>query len=160
MMYTRCKLLFTTLTIATLLISGCGRDITTQSVLSLRLHDYLGNEIALSDYQGKWIVLNFWASWCQPCRAEIPTLNSFYQEHREQALVVGVGLDPADAANASKLQQDFKVSYPLVFEDVASTLGIDISYMPTTVFINPQGKIVKTEVREQTMASLAATTRL
>lgn len=149
--------LFTFISVC-VLITGCSGESKQANTAALTLHDYQGHEINLAEHRGKWVILNFWASWCKPCRQEIPSLSRFYQQHHQQALVIGVGMDPTDAKQAAELQQDLHISYPLVFEDVASKLGVDVSYMPTTVFINPKGEIVKTEVKEQTVANLVRST--
>lgn len=118
--------------------------------------DSQGNIIHLSDYHGKWIVLNYWASWCKPCMVEIPQLNEFYRAHKNtDAVVLGVNFDQVDNQQLQKLVQKFAISYPVLNSDPGPKLGIEhVQGLPSSYLINPEGKLVKTLMGEQTQKQL------
>ena len=101
----------------------------------------------LKQYAGKTIVLNFWATWCEPCREEMPELSSLHEEYINKNLVVlGVAID--DVAAISDFVKETKVSYPLFAAEVhgmelAAGLGNDKSALPYTVIIKADGSVAK-----------------
>ena len=77
--------------------------------------DDQGKIIHLNDYKGKWIVLNYWASWCDNCQEEIPQLNAFYQAHgNKDAVVLGVNCDQVNKQKLQQLVKNLKISYPVL----------------------------------------------
>lgn len=76
---------------------------------SLTLNDLRGQSHSLSDYQGQVVLVNLWATWCPPCKAEMPTLNAYYQAHREK----GFALIAINAGDPAELVQDFVKTYNL-----------------------------------------------
>ena len=102
----------------------------------------------LKQYAGKTVVLNFWATWCEPCREEMPELSSLHEEYINKNLVVlGVAID--DVAAISDFVKETKVSYPLFAAEVhgmelAAGLGNDKSALPYTVIIKADGSVAKT----------------
>ncbi len=106
--------------------------------------DIHGNTINLSDYQGKWVVLNYWASWCQPCYKEFPELNAFYKAHKNStAVVLGVNFDNMSNQNLLKFVKQQGIDYPMLSSDPGFALGImNIKALPATFLISPKGKIV------------------
>ncbi|MEZ4219580.1 MAG: redoxin domain-containing protein [Polyangiaceae bacterium] len=113
-----------------------------------------GNRIRLSDLQGKVVVLDFWASWCGPCKQQIPILDAFAQAHSEVS-IVGVNTDDRreDAVAYAKSQG---LSYPAVFDKaskVASAYGV--RGLPTMVVVSPKGQIVAVRSRVVPKAELA-----
>jgi thiol-disulfide isomerase/thioredoxin len=118
--------------------------------------DTNGNTIKLSQYQGKWVFINYWAPWCIPCRDEIEQLNAFYIAHHDKdAVVLGVNYDHLPPEQLPALVTRFRISYPVLISDPAKQLGIkDISALPVTFVLAPEGKLVKTLWGAQTKASL------
>src|SRR5512143_627691 len=109
------------------------------------LDSLAGQPIALSALRGKAVVLNLWASWCPPCRAEMPALNAVYQKFRDQGLVV-LGVNTTyqdDEPNARQAIQDWALTFPIVFDraGVASRERYRVQAMPTTFFIGRDGVI-------------------
>lgn len=102
-----------------------------------------GNEVSLAALDGKVVVLNFWASWCQPCRLEMPDFQEAWKEHRDQGVVfVGIAVDDL-ASEASKFAEQVGVTYPLALDatgDVARAYAL--RGLPSTYFIDREGKLV------------------
>jgi cytochrome c biogenesis protein CcmG/thiol:disulfide interchange protein DsbE len=101
------------------------------------------NEIKLSNYKGKVIILDFWATWCPPCRAEIPHFIELYNKYKEEGLVV-IGMAIDEKYKVEKFAKDFKINYPVVIgnEKVANDYG-GIFGLPTTFIIDKKGNIVE-----------------
>jgi thiol-disulfide isomerase/thioredoxin len=110
----------------------------------LDLKDLDGKVHKLSDYRGKWIVVNYWATWCPPCRREIPDLVDFHNKHKESdAVVLGVNHEYATVKELKNFKKKYKMSYP-VLQATPRTPSIDreIRGLPTTYLVNPEGQIV------------------
>ena len=102
-----------------------------------------GGELNLSDLQGKVVVLNFWASWCPPCRAEMPSFESIYQEYSDRG-VVFVGVAVSDTEDeAREFAEKVGVTYPIGLDSGQIAVTYRISAMPTTYFIDEDGSISK-----------------
>lgn len=103
---------------------------------------------ALNQYQGKIIVLNFWATWCPPCREEMPELSELHTENKDRNIVVlGIAIDTVESIKV--FTQETPVSYPLFADEeqgmaLASQLGNDKGVLPYTVIIDHRGNVVKT----------------
>ncbi|MGE0129010.1 MAG: TlpA family protein disulfide reductase [Blastocatellales bacterium] len=110
------------------------------------LKDIAGNEVKLADYKGKVVVINFWATWCGPCRLETPWLVELREQYKKQGFeIIGVSvdsLDEYDPADVSAFIKEHKVSYPIVMasKQVVSDFG-PVTGLPTTLVIDRQGKI-------------------
>jgi cytochrome c biogenesis protein CcmG/thiol:disulfide interchange protein DsbE len=104
-----------------------------------------GGEVSLAALDGKVVVLNFWASWCGPCRLEMPDFQKAWEEHREQVVVfVGIAVDDT-ASEASKFAEQVGVTYPLALD---TTGGVARAYriraVPSTYFIDREGRLATT----------------
>ena len=106
-----------------------------------RLH---GEKVALSDYLGEWVVLNYWATWCAPCRKEIPELSELHEE-RANVTVLGIAYEDIDIAAFDSFLEEFYVSYPILLADVyqpPKPFGAP-RVLPTTIILDPAGRSVK-----------------
>ncbi|MCP4805240.1 MAG: TlpA family protein disulfide reductase [Proteobacteria bacterium] len=103
------------------------------------LEDLDGESHVLSDYQGQWVVLNFWATWCGPCRTEIPTFNQFALDHPDVP-VLGVATDGTPAGLRAFAKQQ-GMDYPILVADQATMAAYDVDTLPTTVVVGPDGQV-------------------
>ena len=103
-----------------------------------------GKTLKLSDYKGKAVLLNFWATWCEPCKIEMPWFVQLQQQYGPQGLqVLGVAMDDTDPKDIQEFAQKMGVNYPIVVgkEAVGDQYG-GIPYLPSTFYIDRDGKVV------------------
>ena len=100
-----------------------------------------GKNIKLSELRGQVVMLNFWASWCGPCRKEMPLLEKIYKKYKRLGFtLLGVNVEENSAA-AKKYLKEVKVSFPILFDTTNKTSKLyDVSAMPTTILIDRNGK--------------------
>lgn len=116
------------------------------------------NSPSISDYQGQWVVINYWAKWCKPCIKEIPELNEFDRKF-DHASVLGVNYDGAVGEDLAQQIRDFSIEFPVLEEDPALELGTQRpSVLPTTLILNPDGELTATLVGPQSVMTLAQAT--
>lgn len=100
--------------------------------------------LALSDYRGQWVILNYWATWCAPCRKEIPELSELHQQ-REDITVLGIAYEDVDIDMFTEFLKEFDISYPILVADVyqpPEPFGAP-KVLPTTIILDPTGRSVK-----------------
>jgi len=134
--------------------SASGSPVDNSSAPDVAFKDLNGKSVPLLDFRGKIVLVNFWATWCGPCRFEIPSLIEFQQKYSEQGLVVlGVATDDEGKSVVEPYitnerfevaGQKVVINYPILLgnEDVADKFG-GIIGIPTTFLISRDGKIVK-----------------
>lgn len=105
-------------------------------------------ELSLASLAGKVVVLNFWASWCLPCKEETPRLQRAWERWRDQGVVI-VGVDAQDfRADAKRFTRRFGVTYPVVYDGKGSTLGrYGVTGFPETYFVGRDGRLVGERVQ-------------
>ena len=111
-----------------------------------KVYDYDGKEVLLSTYFGKPIVLNFWASWCPPCKAEMPTFNAVYQDVKDDVQFLMVDLVDGQRETEAKGKayiEEQGFTFPVLFDtDGAAGYMYQVSSIPTTFFIDKDGYVV------------------
>jgi thiol-disulfide isomerase/thioredoxin len=103
-----------------------------------------GGQVALSDYLGSWVVVNYWATWCAPCVKEMPELSALHDQ-RDDLVVLGLAFEDVDDADFFEFLEDAPVSYPVLKVDVydpPEPFGAP-KVLPTTIILDREGKAVK-----------------
>ncbi|HET7578829.1 MAG TPA: thiol-disulfide oxidoreductase ResA [Bacillales bacterium] len=102
-----------------------------------------GKTINLSDYRGKGVLLNFWGSWCEPCKQEMPYLNAVYEQHMKGVAIIGVNIGESKITVSNFVKRN-NIKFPILLDSHKNvTTAYNIGPIPTTFLINAQGKIVK-----------------
>ena len=121
----------------------------TALAVDMPLIDTYGNKVNLSSYQGKWVVVNYWATWCPPCIIEMPELQSFHDRHAatDDAMVIGINTELIGKQQLLNFLKDYFITYPIFVSKPVqqSELGL-IPGLPTTFLVTPQGKVVARQV--------------
>ena len=152
-------------TLLVLLLALCTPHIALADDWNLKGAD--GTHYRLSDQKGKWVLVNFWAPWCEPCLQEMPGLDTLQKQHKD-LLVIGVAVLYRKSQEVLDAVRSTSVSYPIVLgnEDIASDFG-EMKGMPTSFLYSPSGNLVghhdgpltQTDV-EQAIAQKPASTEL
>lgn len=122
------------------------------------LTDIQGETHRLADYRGKWVLVNFWATWCTPCLSEIPELTSLHDAHKNKDLVViGIAVESGSSKKVTDFARAHGISYPVVMGDreINEQIGAT-DVLPTSYLYNPKGEQVSYQAGELTRASVEA----
>jgi len=116
-------------------------------IVDFSLNDLNGHSMKLSQYRGHPVVLDFWATWCAPCRHQIPELKKLYEKyHRSRGLVVlGIACDTVQGEGVASVRpfvRDFAITYPILLAEASVLDSFGVEAIPTTVFLSPDGAIV------------------
>ena len=113
---------------------------------------------SLSQHRGRPVILNFWASWCPPCRAEMPALQRTYEKFGDAGLVVlGINQTYSDDADAAReFASEMDLTFPLLLDDSGSVSldKFDIRGLPTTIIIRPDGTVASVQVGQLSDAQI------
>ena len=126
----------------TLILIFCwGTLLLSPRAEAFQFQDTTGKIHKLEDYKGRWVLINFWATWCPPCLKEIPDLISLYESHKDKIMVIGVAMDSDDQQIVMDFVRRMSITYPTVLgnREIASQVD-DISLLPSTYFYDPDGK--------------------
>ena len=121
--------------------------------------DTQGRRHRLDDYRGKWVVVNFWATWCVPCIQEIPEISAFQKAHKD-VVVIGIAMDAENPAKVKQFATKVGHDYTLVLSDdsVEDQMGTPHA-LPATRIYDPTGKVVYDRVGRVTKKVLEDTTK-
>ncbi len=127
-------------------------------VPNFSLTDLNGNVHTNKSTQGKYLVVNFWATWCPPCLKEIPAFVEFYEKNKDKILILGLNYEQADKVAIIEFTDTFMVNYPIIFFDDKNgaqfTKFGEVSGMPTTYIYGPNGNLVDYQMGEMDMMAL------
>ena len=100
--------------------------------------------VKLSDYRGKWVIVNFWATWCPPCVEELPMLAAFHEQHRKQGVtVLGVNVEDINQAALQDFIENMKLSFPIGQSGKQPLTPFEpLLGLPTTFIVSPGGELV------------------
>ena len=116
---------------------------TPKPILSVIFEDFSGNEIYLKNYLGKLIIINFWATWCAPCKKEMPSLDNLYQDNNFKNLqIFAVNMEQPNALKTKKFFTDLNIQKLEIFFDpnLNFVKEFKLRGMPTTILINKKGE--------------------
>ena len=128
------------------LVIGCARASVLgqeSTAPQFKLKDLNGRTVRLSDYRGKVVLINFWATWCPPCRAEMPDLIRLQREHARQGLqIIGITYPPENRTRVRRFARSLKVNYPIVLgsRQLKARFSSEEA-LPLTVVIDREGKV-------------------
>ena len=133
-------------------------------LMRLRLPDTSGNEQSLAQWRNKVLIVNFWATWCEPCREEVPVLLRAQAKYAANGVqVVGISVDSVDKVRQFAIE--YRIGYPLVVGsmdiiDLTRRLGNKAAGLPYTVVLDRSGRVVKTHLGGISEAELESAIRL
>ncbi|MGN7739415.1 TlpA disulfide reductase family protein [Pseudomonas sp. 22526] len=135
--------------IGTLLLSGCGNDYGV---------DQYGRKVAAERVDKQWLVLNYWAEWCGPCRTEIPELNALAEGLKGQSVsVLGVNFDNVQGEELKSASEKLGIKFTVLAQNPAEIFDLPRSEgLPVTYIIDDQGKVREQLMGEQTAAGVMA----
>jgi thiol-disulfide isomerase/thioredoxin len=114
---------------------------------AFQLKDLGGKDLDLESSKGKVVLLNFWATWCEPCRAEIPGLIALQDRYKDRLQIIGLVVDDDDEKEVRKVVDTERINYPVAIADGQTRLNYGgISALPTVFVINSEGRVVQKHV--------------
>jgi peroxiredoxin len=130
----------------------------TSYAADFSLQDLKGKTHRLADYRGKWVLVNYWATWCPPCLDEIPELSSLHNAHHDKDLaVIGIAIDSGSSKNVASFAQAHGISYPVVMGNRKATDQIGaVEVLPVSFLYNPKGEQVRYQAGKVTRTSIEA----
>ena len=130
------------------LLANAKSEMITDVAPDFTLYTLEGDEVKLSDYLGKVVILDFWATWCPPCRKGIPDLIFIQNEYKDDLVVIGISLDqPATQNKLVPFIKSYGINYPIVLGniEVSAAYG-NIQAIPTSFIIDQEGNIINKHI--------------
>ena len=114
-----------------------------------------GQHISLAQYAGHPLILNFFASWCEPCQRETPLIARFYRSHRHSVVIIGIDVNDTSSAGLA-FARKMGVAYPVASDPAPMTMALNygVAALPQTFFLNAQHRVVKRMIQAVTLADL------
>ena len=126
------------------LLTGCTKNKQTNTAADFTLQDMNGKSVKLSDYKGKVVLLEFWATWCPPCRATVPGLEKLHNDYKDKGLVVlAVSMDEGGWDEVKSFIAEHRITYAVLkgTDDVAAQY--QVRSIPLILILNKEGKVSK-----------------
>ena len=141
--------LLLTISCMAIFLFGCSDDPSA-------FQDNQGKVIQFSKLRGKWIIINYWATWCHACIEEIPQFNVFYKKNKNKVIVFGVNYDLLSGNRLKKAIKKWNITYPVLTQDPSQRLHLKLpDVIPVTYIITPEGRLFKRLLGPQTEKTLA-----
>lgn len=117
------------------------------------LKNLAGEEVSLKDYRGNKVMVNFWATWCPPCKEEMPAMERFYKENSKEVEILAVNLDPQN--NVKGFVEENGLTFPILLDKEGRTQQTySVISIPTTLIIDEQGLIIKKQIGSLTFEQM------
>jgi thiol-disulfide isomerase/thioredoxin len=114
-----------------------------------------GDSGFIKDYQGEWVLVNFWAEWCKPCLEEMPHISEFADKYQSKIKVVGVNFDRLNHSELVVAKQKWNIHFPLAINFPLNRLNIEMpAVLPANVIVSPAGEVFKPLLGPQTLEKL------
>jgi peroxiredoxin len=144
---------------------GHQSEMKGQAAPEFALESLDGKTVRLSDFRGKAVLVNFWATWCQPCKIEMPWFEEMQKQYGPNGFqVLGIAMDDAGKEDIAKFAREMGVNYPILIgkEAVGDAYG-GVQFLPSTFFIDRDGKVVdrvfglksRSEIEDDIKAAMA-----
>lgn len=141
--------------IVALFLASVTSAVASTQVDNFSFKDINGKTHQFADYRGKWVVVNYWATYCAPCVAELPALNSVAKRFKDKVVVLGMEAGETPRGELKQFANRKKISYPVVPTQDSTMFALGLIYgVPTTFVVNPQGQIVETHMGAVTARQL------
>ena len=137
---------------------GAGKSVAGEAlpvVVDFTLTDLIGETRSASDYRGRWVVVNFWATWCGPCVREIPELIAFRERHQETVEILGIAFEKTPTEQIRSFAQELKINYPILLIGDEPIIPLEpLKGLPSTFLLSPDGELRKSHVGPVTAEQL------
>lgn len=141
--------------LAGLCLAALTLTVASAQAADFKVTDTKGTTHTLSGYKGKWVLVNYWATWCPPCLEEIPDLISLHENKKNNLVVLGIAMEYKDPRQVTDFADGLLVTYPIVLGNsrIVNQIG-PMQGLTTTYLFNPEGKMVAQQVGAITRESV------
>ncbi|RPF55888.1 TlpA disulfide reductase family protein [Aquisalibacillus elongatus] len=109
---------------------------------NFQLKNIEGETVQLADFRGKKVFMNFWASWCDPCKDEMPDMQKLYEEYSDEVVILAVNTSESNKKNAVNFVNEYGLTFPVLFDETSEVAAkYNMMGLPMTYFINSEGEI-------------------